>query len=112
MRRRSEHRGAVPGKVVYTWKAEEDLAAIFRSIAPFGRKRAREHLRSIEDRCASLAAFPYQGRSRDDLLPGIRVITYARSAVIAYRVFPEGVRIDRVFWAGQDYENLLRDERD
>jgi hypothetical protein len=31
--------------------------------------------------------------------------------VIAYRVFPEGIRIERIFSAGQDYEAILRNER-
>ena len=43
-------------------------------------------------------------------MPGIRTIPFARAVVIAYRVFAQGIRVERVFSAGQDYEAILRDE--
>lgn len=101
----------VVDRLLYTWKAEEDLAAIYRNVARFSPNRARDYLSSIEDRCESLLIFPLQGRSQDDLLPGVRTISYARSVVIAYRVFPEGIPIERVFSAGQDYEAILKSEK-
>jgi toxin ParE1/3/4 len=104
-------RAAVVDSLLYTWRAEEDLAAIFRRIARSDPDRARKYVRSIEDRCESLLDFPFQRKARDDLLPGIRAIPFVRSVVIAYRVFPEGVRIERIFSAGQDYEAIIKSEK-
>jgi toxin ParE1/3/4 len=65
---------------------------------------------SIEDRCESLIAFPDQGRSRDDLGPGIKILPYAGAAVIAYRFLNWRIEIVRVFAGGRDYESALKAE--
>ena len=57
------------------------------------------------------------GRPRDDLEPGLRTIPFERSAVIAYKVEDDRVRIGNVFYGGRNFEALYRggvpsDERD
>ena len=97
----------MPARLFFSWKAEEDLTALYQGLAMANPGRAREFLRSIEARCESLLLFPRQGRARDDLLPGVRILPYAGAAVIAYRVRGEEVSVERVFTSGQDYERLL-----
>ncbi len=71
-------------EVFFTWKAEEDLASIHRYIASRDIGAAEKFLDAIEARCQSLAAFPLQGRVRNDLGPGHRILFYAKRVVILY----------------------------
>jgi toxin ParE1/3/4 len=100
----------VAASVFYRWQAEQDLAAIYEAIPV--AQRAREFVRSIEDRCDALLDFPRQGRARDDLGPGLRIVTYVRRVVIAYRIRDDGIEVVRVFYGGRNYEALLRDTGD
>jgi len=50
------------------------------------------------------------GRVRDDLFAGLRTVPFERSAVIAYTVEDDCVRITNVFHGGRDYEALYRGE--
>ncbi len=47
---------------------------------------------------------------RDDLIPGLRIVPFERSAVIAYVVDADVVRIISIFYGRRDFETLLRDE--
>jgi toxin ParE1/3/4 len=58
-----------------------------------------------------LVDFPEQGRARDDLAAGIRIISYERRAVIVYRLLGEQIEVVRVFYGGRDYEGLMRGNR-
>lgn len=64
----------------------------------------------IKARCQRIGDVPRGGRARDDLLPGLRVVPFERSAVIAYVVDAEVVRIINIFYGGRDFEVLLRGE--
>lgn len=66
----------------------------------------------MEDRCDGLLDFPRQGLARDDLRRGLRIVTYARRVVIAYRIRDDGIEVVRVFYGGRNYEALLRDAGD
>ena len=59
--------------------------------------------------CESFANFPERGTRRDDLLPGLRVTSYRKSATIAFRVDAGArtVAIIGVVYGGQDYEAAL-----
>ncbi|KND60571.1 hypothetical protein BVER_05645 [Candidatus Burkholderia verschuerenii] len=56
--------------------------------------------------CESLQTFPERGARRDDLMPGLRITSYRRRAVIAFLVDApaQTVSIVGVFYGGQDYE--------
>jgi toxin ParE1/3/4 len=56
----------------------------------------------------SLAALPERGVPRDDISPGIRTSLLDRRITIAYRVDSDVVEIVRIFYAGRNYEALLR----
>jgi plasmid stabilization system protein ParE len=60
----------------------------------------------------SLAAFPHRGTPRDDLRPGLRVIPFKKRTAIAFEIDEPArcIIILRVFYAGQDYEAIMRDQ--
>ncbi|KRB22918.1 hypothetical protein ASE05_14780 [Mesorhizobium sp. Root172] len=51
---------------------------------------------------------PRGGRSRDDIVPGLRTVPFEHSAVIAYVIEGDVVRIVNIFYGGRDYETLMR----
>jgi plasmid stabilization system protein ParE len=54
--------------------------------------------------------FPERGTRRDDVFPGLRVLGYRRRVSVTFTVEPEGVVIQGVFYGGQDFEALLKEE--
>jgi toxin ParE1/3/4 len=96
--------------VVLRPQAEEDLAAIYEYIAQNSPQRAIGYVRRLRLRCEALTYFPERGRARDDLLPGVRMLPFERSAVIIYRVESDVVRIINIFYRGRNYEAILRGE--
>ncbi len=64
----------------------------------------------IKDRCQRIGDAPRGGRPRDDLLPGLRTIPFEHSAMIAYVVEQDTIRIINIFYGGRDFETLLRGE--
>ena len=64
----------------------------------------------IKARCHRIGDVPRGGRMRDDLIPGLRIVPFERSAVIAYVVEQDMIRIINVFYGGRDFETLLRGE--
>jgi toxin ParE1/3/4 len=63
----------------------------------------------IKQRCQSIGNAPRGGRSRDDIAPGLRTVPFEHSAIIAYVVDDDLVRIVNIFYGGRDYEALMRD---
>ncbi len=63
----------------------------------------------IKQRCQSIGNAPRGGRSRDDIAPGLRTVPFEHSAIIAYIVSDDLVRIVNIFYGGRDYEALMRD---
>ncbi|WP_036241792.1 type II toxin-antitoxin system RelE/ParE family toxin [Mesorhizobium sp. STM 4661] len=98
-------------EVEYRESASNDLAAIFRHIveARGSPDVALKFVLRIEDRCQSIGNAPRGGRSRDDIVPGLRTVPFEHSAVIAYIIDDGLVRIVNIFYGGRDYETLMRD---
>jgi toxin ParE1/3/4 len=98
-------------EIVFLAEAEDDLNNLFDYIADqSGAVRAQSYVGRIEAACGKLAAFPNRGAPRDDLLPGLRTLSFERRALIAYRIDGMTVSILRVFYAGRDYERELTGE--
>ncbi|MGZ8362791.1 MAG: type II toxin-antitoxin system RelE/ParE family toxin [Caulobacteraceae bacterium] len=98
-----------PLKAVFAPEALQDLANLSDFIVEAsGFSAALRYLKRIEARCHRISAAPRAGKSRDDLAPGLRIVTFERRAVIAYRIVEERVQIVGVFYGGRDYEALLR----
>lgn len=97
-------------QVVFRPEAQGDLDEIFHHIwlASQSLAVAEGFVRRIKARCDRIGDIPLGGRGRDDLEPGLRTVAFERSAVIAYKVEAERVRITNVFYGGRDFEALYR----
>lgn len=95
--------------------AEADLTELYHYIAEQSgsHERAIGYIRRIRAACENLKTLPEAGRSRDDLRPGVRILSFERRVVIVYLVLSSGdVEIGRVFYGGRDYEALIVEESD
>ena len=90
-------------RVVYSQQAKFDLANIERHIADSGSPdNAATYIRAIVAKCDGLAAAPYQGTRRDDVLAGLRTTGFRRRVTIAFFVGPEAILIARILYGGRD----------
>jgi toxin ParE1/3/4 len=62
----------------------------------------------IRRQCEKVGDAPEGYPARSDLGPGIRIVPFERSAVIAYRIAADTVEIVNVFYGGRDYEALMK----
>ena len=53
---------------------------------------------------------PLAGVARDDIRRGLRTTFFRRRVVIAYSVGAKAVTVLAIFYGGQDYESLLRED--
>ena len=98
-------------RVVFSPEAEEQLAALYGYIAAAASPDiAAGYTEAIVSYCESLCLFPKPGTQRDDVRPGLRITNYKKRTVIAFDVDEERVSIIGVFYGGQDYEALLKDD--
>lgn len=95
-----------PLEVVFSQDALLDLQEIYLWIAADGNGPivAQRYTRRSEDRCLRIGEAVGVGRQRDDLLPGLRLLAFERSATIAHRQVGDVVEILNIFGAGRDYE--------
>ena len=97
--------------VIFSPEAEEQLSALYRYIASAAsRNIAARYVEAIVSYCESLSTSPLRGTMRDDIRPGLRITNYRGRAVIAFDVTGKQVSILGVFYGGQDYESILRDD--
>ena len=89
-------------------RAENRLAELGLYIAnEAGVTIANAYLDRIHAACLALAEFPDRGRSRDDILSGLRTITMERRVTIVYRVRSKRVEIVPIAYAGRDFSREL-----
>ncbi|ATQ66851.1 type II toxin-antitoxin system RelE/ParE family toxin [Methylosinus trichosporium OB3b] len=90
--------------------ALEDLQDIYLFVfrASANTRIARGFVDRIVERRRRIGDAPFGGPARDDLAPGLRIVPFERSAVIAYRVEDDCVRIIDVFYGGRDFEAFFR----
>lgn len=88
-----------------------DLVAIGRHVESWTRDRALADrtVAAIRGYLGSFTTVPHRGTCRDDLRPGLRIISFKRRTAVAFAVDEDRgvVRILRVFYAGQDYDAIL-----
>jgi toxin ParE1/3/4 len=86
-------------RLVWSVKAEDDLLSIWRYGADqWSPIRADKHLRKIKSAGDRLLGKPKFGKSRDELLPGIRS-TFVKPHVVFYRVSATAIEIVRLLRA-------------
>ncbi len=88
--------------------ANADLKSIYDWIADASGQPAvaEAFVMRIFDRCEQLIDFPEIGVARDDLSPGIRLLSFERRAMIFYRVVETEVQITNVLYRGRDYDEI------
>ena len=98
-------------QVVFSPEALEQLAELYRYIAEAASPDVAAHYtEAIVSYCESLCRFPLRGTQREDVRPGLRITNYKKRTVIAFDVDADRVSIIGIFYGGQDYETILRDE--
>jgi toxin ParE1/3/4 len=102
----------VAHKVVFRRRAENRLSELYDYIAGQASPEiAIGYIRRIRDACVALATYPERGRRRDDILPGLRTISFERRVTIVFRVLKTRVEIVTVAYGGRDFEGELRNRR-
>ena len=90
-------------------EADEDLIEIWGYLAHEASERvANRQLREIDAACARLKAWPYSGRSRDELLAGMRSVPIPPYAMF-YRIQNDVVEIVRVLHGRRDIASIFAD---
>jgi toxin ParE1/3/4 len=102
-------------KVILRPAAEDDLTNLYHYITTRSGypERAIGYIRRIRGYCDALASFPERGQRRDDLRPGLWVISFERRVVIAYMILDTGdIEIGRIFYGGRNYEAIMQDNEE
>lgn len=90
-------------------KAEEDLLAIWRSIAENNPASATKLIRSFHQHFTLLAENTQLGQARPDIAPELRYFPVKRYLIL-YRQISDGVEIMRVVYGGRDLGTLFNTE--
>jgi toxin ParE1/3/4 len=99
--------------VIFTPEAEAQLTELYRYIAAAASpEAAARYTNSIVTYCEGLRTLPQRGIQRDDIRPGLRIMSYRKRVVIAFDVDADQVAILGVFYGGQDYEAAFQEEKD
>jgi len=93
--------------LVWSPEADEDLIDIWLYLAREASERvADRQLQDIDQACGTLQEWPYSGRPRDELLPGIRSVP-VHPYVVFYRVRNEAVEVVRVLHGHRDVDAIF-----
>jgi toxin ParE1/3/4 len=92
-------------QIVFTPLAERQIDQPHQYITEHANEaRADGYIGRIVDYCNGLTTFPLRGTTRDDLLPGLRIIGFERCVTIAYVVTADTVLIEGIFYGGRNSE--------
>jgi toxin ParE1/3/4 len=98
-------------KIVVSNEAREQLDDLYDYIATASSPAtALRFNNAILDQLESLRDFPDLGTPRDDILTGLRTIGFRRRVTIAFVVEDTEVLVVGIFYGGQDFEAILRDD--
>ena len=94
-------------EVYFSPLALSDLTEIRDYIAERNVDAAEQLLDAIEEACERFGHYPQIGRSRDDLLRGIRVFPVKKNYAVFYRLVEDAVEIVRGVHAARDFSRLF-----
>ena len=98
-------------RVVFSPEAEAQLTQLYRYVArEASPETALNFTNATIDFCESLDQLPHRGVARGDIRPGLRTLSFRGRVLIAYAVSKAAVTILGIFYGGQDFESLLREE--
>ena len=93
--------------ILWSACADDDLFRIWSYLAREASTGIADKVtRAIERKCQNLAAWPYAGRDRTDLLPGMRSLI-AGSYIVFYRVEACTVQVVRVLHQRRDIDAVF-----
>jgi toxin ParE1/3/4 len=99
-------------RIIYRPEARQELRDLYQYITEAaGVPVAGSYLDGIVDLIEGLQTFPKRGTERTEMLPGLRIIGYKRSASIAFVVDETEVIILGVFYGGRNITADLLEER-
>ena len=95
--------------VILTVQAQQDLRDIWRGLAEFGElKRADDRIILIQKKLRLLGQFPSSGRSREEILPGLRSFPVS-GFMIFYRIGMTRIEIVRVVDGRRDLDGMFEE---
>ena len=90
-------------EVRFTPEAQADLLELYDYIAEHSSAdRALAYMERIEQWTKTLETFPERGARRDDIRPGLRIISFDRRVSVAFQVTGDAVTILRILYAGRN----------
>jgi toxin ParE1/3/4 len=93
-------------RVVFLPEAENDLVRLSGWIAErAGPAVAAAYVDRLAEYCLSFEIFAERGRHREDIRPGLRIVGFERRIAVAFVVEPEQVKILRLLYGGQQFED-------
>jgi toxin ParE1/3/4 len=98
-----------PNRVVFSRRADRRLNELYDYISDQSSPAiAIGYIRRIRAACLALADFPERGHPRNDIAPGLRIVTMERRVTIVYRAEAAQVRIVTIAYAGRNFLRELR----
>lgn len=94
-------------QVIVSDKADEDLIGIYRFLENRSPSAAANFFQSVDRRLSNLSAFPFIGRDRPDLGPGVRSLIVG-NYLIFYKVEHDHIAIIRVIDGRRDIREEFR----
>ena len=100
-----------PKDVLFSPEAEAQIIALYEYLAENASPTIGESYTSaIIERCERLGEMPLAGIARGDIRKGLRLTFFRKRVAIAYSAISKRVTVLGIFYGGQDYESLLRDD--
>lgn len=97
--------------VAFSPEAEAQLVGLYEYLAANASPTiAASYTSDIVERCERLGETPLPGVARDDIRRGMRLTFFRRRVAIAYSVLAKSVTVLAIFYGGQDYKTLLRED--
>lgn len=93
-------------KLIISEKAIEDLADIWSYIALDNHVAADRFTSELYESCKNLSLMPEMGRSREELLPGLRSLPH-KGYIIFYRIGRNRLEIVRVLNGCMDIDSMF-----
>jgi toxin ParE1/3/4 len=90
-------------RIVLSDKAKTDLLRVYRYIEERNQHAANAFIRRVDTNFENLARFPFIGRERSSLAPGLRCLVVGLHLVF-YTVDPEQITVVRVIDGRMDVD--------
>jgi toxin ParE1/3/4 len=94
--------------VVLAPEARDDFIALYDWIAVAAHPRtALSSIERIEAFLQGMRFASERGTGRDDIRPGLRIVSFERRVTVAFTVDAASVVVLRIFYAGRNWEEVL-----